>query len=332
MRKPLYVLCAMLLAVCAAPTAPPTPTIPVPPPAPTVPVLTLAPTIAPSPPVLITRAVSPTPISPTPIPPTLLLTPTPTRMQPLVVAHRGGAALMPENTLAAFENALKIGVDMVETDVHLSKDGELIVMHDPDVSRTTDGRGQIGELTLAEIKRLNAAAKNARGGVSHQAVPTLGELLDVVRGKGKIQIEIKLGAGSARYPGIERKVVDAITARGMMSDVLIISFDFPTLKEIKSLDARLKTGALVTAAWMGSRSLASPERVVAEALDATGADYFMPPGNTVSAELAHAVRARGLKIGVWTVNAEPEMRRLAGLGVDAITSDDPIELKRVLGK
>ena len=81
----------------------------------------------------------------------------------LVVAHRGGAALAPENTLAAFDNALKIGVDMVECDVHLSQDGELVVMHDPDLARTTNGTGQINGLTLAELKKLNAAAKFSHG-------------------------------------------------------------------------------------------------------------------------------------------------------------------------
>jgi glycerophosphoryl diester phosphodiesterase len=250
----------------------------------------------------------------------------------LVVAHRGGAALAPENTLAAFENALKIGVDMVETDVHLSKDGELVIMHDFTVSRTTDGTGEIRDLTLAEIKKLNAAAKFTGGTFPAQPVPTLGELLDLVKGKAGIQIEIKVGAGNARYPGIENKVVEAINARGMTDDVIIISFDFPTLKEIKTIDPRLKTGALVNAGWMSSRLLASPERILADAMDPTGADYFMPPASTVFDELVKAVHARGLKIGTWTVNVPQDMKRLAGWGVDAITSDKPDELKRVLGR
>lgn len=253
---------------------------------------------------------------------------------PLVVAHGGGAALAPENTLAAFENALQIGVDMVECDVHLSKDDELIVMHDFTVSRTTNGTGEIRDLTLAEIKKLNAAAKFPGGTlrVPAQAVPTLGELLDLVKGKAGIQIEIKTGAGSARYPGIERKVVDAVNARGMADQVIIISFDFPTLKEVMAIDPRLKTGALVNAGWMSSRMLAAPERIIADAIDATGADYFMPSFGTVFPELVTAVHARGLKIGTWTVNTPQEMKRLANLGVDAITSDKPDELKRVLGR
>jgi len=254
------------------------------------------------------------------------------RQTPLIVAHRGGAALAPENTLAAFENALKLGVDMVECDVHLTKDGEVIVMHDFTVSRTTNGSGEIRDLTLAEIKKLNAAAKFPGGNFPAQSVPTLGELLDLVKGKADIQIEIKLSAGNTRYPGIERQVVELINGRGMTDNVIIISFDFPTLKEVKAIDPRLKTGALVNTAWMSSRMLAAPERILADAIDATGADYFMPPFGAVFPALVTAVHARGLKIGTWTVNVPQDMQRLAGYGVDAITTDQPDLLRQALGK
>ena len=201
-------------------------------------------------------------------------TPTLAPASPLVVAHRGGAALAPENTLGAFENALKIGVDQVECDVHVSQDGELIVMHDPNVSRTTDGNGQISQMTLAEIKKLNAAAKFSGGAWPAQPPPTLGELLDLVKGKAGIQIEIKLAAGNARYPGIEKKVADALAERGMTDKAIVISFDFPTLKDIKAIDPRLKTGALVNAQWMMGRMTKSPDEIVGEVAQATGADYF----------------------------------------------------------
>jgi glycerophosphoryl diester phosphodiesterase len=250
----------------------------------------------------------------------------------LVVAHRGGAALAPENTLAAFENALKLGVDQVECDVHLSKDGELVVMHDPDVSRTTTGVGQISELTLVEIKKLNAAAKFTGGAFAAQPPPTLGELLDLVKGKAGIQIEIKLAAGNARYPGIEKKVVDALAARGMTERAIVISFDFPTIKDVKAIDPRIKTGALVNSQWMSARMTKTPEQIVDEAVQATGADYFMPAAGSVSQALIQAAHARGLKMGAWTVDAASDMRRLAGWGVDAITSNRPDELKSVLGR
>lgn len=249
---------------------------------------------------------------------------------PLVVAHRGGAALAPENTLGAFANAIQLGVDMVECDVHLSKDGHVIVMHDAEVSRTTNGRGYISDLTLAELKQLNAAAKFS-GGYAAQTVPTLDELLDLVKGKTPIQIEIKVDAKGQRYAGIEQKVVDAVRARGMINQVIVISFDFPTLKEVKRLEPRIATGALVRADWFSARGN-NVERIVQDAIDATGADYFMPTYAPVTEALVNAVHARGLKIGVWTVDNASDMTRLAGWGVDAITTNRPDELKRVLGK
>lgn len=267
-------------------------------------------------------------------PQTSSLPPSPTRkgneseVRTLIVAHRGGAALAPENTLGAFEHALKLGVDMVECDVHLSKDGELIVMHDPSVSTTTNGTGLIADLTLAEIQKLDAAARSSLRGWSPQAVPTLGEVLDLVKGKTGIQIEIKL-AGNTRYPSIEKKVVDAVNARGMTNDVIIISFDFPTLKQVKAIDSRIKTGALVRADWF---MLRSPEKAVSDAIEQTGADYFMPTASPVNQAIVDAAHARGIKMGVWTVNVASEMKRYAGFGVDAITTDRPDELKKTLGR
>lgn len=255
--------------------------------------------------------------------------PTNTTSKTLVVAHRGGAALAPENTLFAFENALKLGVDMVECDVHLSKDGQVVVMHDPDVSRTTNGRGLISDLTSAELRQLNASAKFSGGSVPVQPVPTLGELLDLVKGKTGIQIEIKLSASNTRYPGIEQKVIDLVNARGMANDVIIISFDFPTLTQVKQIDARIKIGALVRADWF---LLRSPEKSVSDAIEQTGADYFMPTASPVNQAIVEAAHARGIKMGVWTVDTLSDMKRYAEYGVDAITTNRPDELKRVLGR
>ncbi|MBI5031134.1 MAG: hypothetical protein HZB51_11445 [Chloroflexi bacterium] len=249
-------------------------------------------------------------------------------VRPLVVAHRGGAALAPENTLAAFENAIQLGVDMVECDVHLSKDGELIVMHDPNVSTTTNGVGQISNLPLADLKKLNAAAKFA-GGYAPQTIPTLGELLDLVKGKVDIQIEIKNAAGGGRYAGIEKQVVDAVNSRGMTNNVIIISFDFGVLKDVQAIDPRIKTGALVRADWFQTRS---PEKSIADAVEQTGAAYFMPTAGPVTQAIVNAAHARGIKMGVWTVDAESDMKRYSGYGIDALTTNRPDLLQRVLEK
>jgi len=251
----------------------------------------------------------------------------------LVVAHRGGAALAPENTLGAFKKAVQLGVDMVECDVHLSQDGELVVMHDPDLTRTTDGKGLISDYPLAELKKLNAAAKFGGGTwPAVEPIPTLGEVLDAVKGKAGVQIEIKVPKFRGRYPGIEQKVIDAVKSRGMADQVLIISFDFPTLVDVKKLDPHIQTGALTDASWMLARANKSPEEIVDEIVKSTGADYYLPAAGGVTEALIKAAHARGLKIGTWTVDAPADMERLAKQGIDGITTNKPDELKRVLGK
>ncbi len=265
--------------------------------------------------------------------PTSVPTPT-TQTWPeiLTVAHRGGAALAPENTLGAFANAISIGVDMVECDVHLSKDGELVVMHDPDLTRTTDGRGFIYQMNLSELAGLNAAAKFRAAAWPVEPVPTLGQVLDLVQGKTSIQIEIKVEKFLGRYTGIEQKVIDAVTARGMVDDVVIISFDFPTIAEVKKLDPRFKTGALMSTVDLNQSSKNPYDQYVEEIIQQTNADYIMPSSAAVSDLLIKAAHARGLKMGVWTVNTAGEMRRMAEWGVDAITTNDSVLLKQVLGK
>ncbi|MEW5850581.1 MAG: glycerophosphodiester phosphodiesterase family protein [Myxococcota bacterium] len=249
---------------------------------------------------------------------------------PVIAAHRGGVALGPENTLGTFVRALQLGVDQVECDVHLSKDGELVVIHDPDVARTTNGTGEVRRMTLGDIRKLNAAAKVM--GHPEQAVPNLGEVLSLVRGKAGVQIEVKTARDSSRYPGIERRLVEVIRSHEMTHAVLVSSFDFPTLREIKAADPCIRTGALVDATWMETRRAASPEQLVMEIIRDTSADDIVVPARTVSRELVQAAHAHGRRIAAWTVNTAARARTLASWGVDALITDDPAALKDALGR
>lgn len=143
----------------------------------------------------------------------------------MLVAHRGGAGLAPENTLAAFERGIAEKADAVEMDVHLSKDGAVIISHDAILGRTTDKTGVIADLTLAELKTFNAAAKFQGGATAAQQVPTLDEVVKLVNGRVGMQVEIKVMAGGSRYPGIEQKVVDILRQGNMIEKSVIISFD-----------------------------------------------------------------------------------------------------------
>ena len=248
----------------------------------------------------------------------------------MLVAHRGGAGLAPENTLAAFERGIAEKADAVEMDVHLSKDGAVIVCHDPILGRTTDKTGTIADLTLAEIKTFNAAAKFTGGATAAQQVPTLDEVVKLVNGRVGMQVEIKLKADGSRYAGIEQKVVDILRQGNMIEKSVIISFDWPTLQEIKKIEPKLKTGALASATTAYRQYPTSAQ--MAQAVKAVGADYFGPEKSYLNAELMAELRKVGVGGGAWTVDDPAEMKKLAALNPDFLTTNRPDLLRGVLGR
>lgn len=246
---------------------------------------------------------------------------TPTAHKLVLVGHRGGAGLAAENTLAAFRKGIETGIDAIELDVHLTKDGALVVMHDPDVSRTTDGTGSIGSMTLAEVKRLNAAARSTTT-KEPQEVPTLNQVLTLAAAnKVDVYIEVKVPP-TGRYPGIEAKVAQAVRQAGLTGHVLIICFDLPTLQDIKAQDASLPTGWLMQRSGIPTEGRASPEALVGLAKKG-GVDNLGLSRDYLSPEIIAAAHTQGLTVGVWTVDDPAEMRRFADWGVDAITSNRP---------
>lgn len=250
--------------------------------------------------------------------------------RPLRVAHRGGAGLAPENTLAAFQLGLQYQADAVELDLHMSKDGALIVMHDADLKHATGTAGAISAFTLAELQQLDAAATYRRRSraIEPQRIPTLQGVLELVRGRARVQIEIKLDADRRRYPDIEAKVVDVVRRYDMIGEVVVISFDFPTLRAITALEPRLSTGALISA-LPGSR-LGRQAEGAAEALAGRGFCYVGAKYTCMTAAFAQALRARDLRPGVWTVNDAANIRKFAEMGVDFITSDRPDLLQALI--
>ena len=149
----------------------------------------------------------------------------------LVVAHRGGAALGTENSISTIALGIAAGADMVEVDVHMTADSQLVVCHDATVNRTTEGRGRIEEMTLAEIKKLHLEGTD-------EAMPTLEEVLSAVRGKCALLLEIK--KKQHQYVGIEKHVVQLVRDYGMSDQVVIQSFNKPVLEDIHRLDPELR--------------------------------------------------------------------------------------------
>ncbi|HET7341905.1 MAG TPA: glycerophosphodiester phosphodiesterase family protein [Methylomirabilota bacterium] len=248
-----------------------------------------------------------------------------------VAAHRGGAALAPENSLAAFRNAVALGADALEFDVHLTSDGEPVVIHDATLDRTTTGHGAVGDTTLAKVRALHL--RDRAGAVTAERVPTLGEVLDVAAASPSIQVlpEIKTGPGGRRYPGIEGRLIAMLQARGLLDErATVQAFEDVTLKRLHELEPTLRTMFLVSQGRVASAGVEAVEAV--RWATAAGASDLGIDHRLVDARLVTAARDAHLRVAAWTVNEESELRRLADLGVDCVMSDRPDLALTVVGR
>ena len=246
---------------------------------------------------------------------------------PLVAAHRGGAALWPENSLHAFRNALALGADLVETDVHLSADGEVMVLHDPTLERTTSGRGAVRDLTREAIAKVRL--KGSDGTLSEETVPTLAALLDLIQpSPASLLLEIKTDVAKRRYPDIEEKALALVKARQLLSRVRVMAFEEETIRCVRQLEPAVRTVLLV------GRRTAYGERTadIVSRVSAVGAHDLGVDHRVLDADLAAAVRANGLGLAAWTVDDERDIRRVIELGVDIVISDRPDLALRLRGR
>jgi glycerophosphoryl diester phosphodiesterase len=243
---------------------------------------------------------------------------------PLVVAHRGASSTHPENTLRAFEAALALGAPVVELDVRLTADGRAVVMHDPDVSRTTNSRGLVHELTLDEVRRLDAGGGRGRAGV-----PTLAEVLELVSGRAGVVIEIKNLPGDPAYaPDGEPSVAVAVAELdrvGFDGPVLVVSFNPRSIAVARSTGAGVFTGLLTTDAI-------APDDGLVFARD-QGHEFLLPGSRGLlraGLDVVERARAAGVRLGTWTVDDPALFRRLIDAGLDAVATNDPAMGLRVL--
>jgi glycerophosphoryl diester phosphodiesterase len=233
--------------------------------------------------------------------------------QPQIFAHRGAKAVAPENTLPAFQQALEMGVDGIELDVHLSRDGQLVVIHDFHVDKTTTGLGPVRTFTAAELARLDAGSHfdPAFAGVG---VPTLVEVFDLIGDRCRINVEIK---NEEAHGGYEvEALVDLIQQRNLYDQVIVSSFNPITLIKLRWADPKVRLGLLyfeelpahLRMAWFSP--ILRPEAL-------------HPHHRLVNASLVAWAREKGCAVNTWTVNDVGEAQRLAALGVDAIITDVP---------
>jgi glycerophosphoryl diester phosphodiesterase len=220
-----------------------------------------------------------------------------------IYAHRGASIEFPENTLAAFRRAIEVGAPGAELDVHLTKDGEAVVIHDETVDRTTNGRGWVQDLTLADIRDLDAG--------DGERIPTLAEVLELCEGKLVLDIEVKEGRAAA-------KVLEEL-ARFPDQRWLISSFVWSSLRYVRDHAPDAELWVLWPSAT--DEAIAFGKKVGATVLNL---EY-----RTVDADTVARVREAGMDVGVWTVNDRAEAERFRDLGVVDICTDDPASLLTV---
>jgi glycerophosphoryl diester phosphodiesterase len=239
--------------------------------------------------------------------------------RPRVFGHRGAMGHAPENTFASFERAVEIGVDAIELDVHLSADDEVVVIHDHELNRTTNGQGVVHDLTLAQLKRLDAGAHFGPEWAG-QRIPTLAEVLAWARRRCVLDIEIK--GGPWPYPGIEARVVDLIRRHQMVDQTIVISFDHPTVARVKALAPEIAAGTLYSC---------RPVDPVRVALDA-GADAILPFWAYCDPRTVERAHAAGLSVHPWATSDPDLIELLAGIDVDSICSNHPDRVVGVIGR
>jgi len=230
---------------------------------------------------------------------------------PLVIAHRGASGVLPENTLPAFALAIEQRADMIETDLHRTRDGAIVITHDEDLAGL-GGRGEIADATLAELRSLDAG-----GG---ERVPTIDELLDGFGRRIAFNLELKRGA-AAFYEGMEAAALAAVDARGLQERTLFSSFYDPVLARLRALAPAARVGLLLSRRY--------PQDAVARAR-ALGAEALHPEAVLVDEAFVDAAHEAGLAVYVFTVDDPAEMRRLLAIGVDGLFTNHPDRMRQIM--
>lgn len=234
-----------------------------------------------------------------------------TGQPPLVIAHRGASGHRPENTLPAFALAVEQRADMIETDLHRTRDGAVVITHDEDLSGL-GGSGEIADATLAELRALDAG--------DGESIPTLDEILDRFGPRIAFNLELKRGTAGA-YAGLEEAALAAVSVRGLEQRTLFSSFYDPLLARLRALAPAARVGLLISRRY--------PQGAIARA-QALGAEALHPEASLVEPALVEAAHAAGLAVYGFTVDAPAEMRRLLGMGVDGLFTNYPDRLRGIL--
>ncbi len=231
----------------------------------------------------------------------------------LIIGHKGASSIAPENTLKAFQKAIELKADYVEFDIQLTKDGEIVIIHDFDTFNATGVKGLIEDMTLDQIKSLDAG--------EGEKIPTIRELISIVRKKIGLQIEIK-------SINLLDKLIHILREENLISTSIVSSFILNELLKLKLLEPSLKVGLLLSA------DLVRPKLIKRKIEKIAKNNFYSihPPFTTINKEIVDFAHSYGLKVIVWTVNDREIMENLIELAVDGIITDDISLANEVLGR
>ncbi len=237
---------------------------------------------------------------------------------PLAIAHRGDPIVKPQNTKGTFLSAMEYDIDMIETDINMTKDGELVVIHDQKVDITSDGSGLVIDHTLSELKKLDFGSWMGPD-MGPETILTLEEFIELTKdGVAALNIEIK--NGPLKYKGVDDKLINILESCDMINRVIISSFDHKLLKDLKEKCPELLTGILYNAGLIDH---------IKPVKDAK-ADAAHPDHAHMTAESIKALKDEGFFVNVWTVDDEEDIRRMIDLGVSGIISNFPGKLCEII--
>ncbi|QGU96322.1 glycerophosphodiester phosphodiesterase [Clostridium bovifaecis] len=236
-------------------------------------------------------------------------------------AHRGASGYFPENTMLAFEKALAMGATGIETDIQMTKDGVLVLLHDEKLERTTDGTGFIKDYTYNELLKLDAGSyfsKEFKG----LKIPTLEEFFQFAKDT-TLQLDLELKNSIIQYPAIEKKVINMIKKYDMTNRVIVSSFNHYSLIKLKNISKKIKIGLLYAAI------LRHPERYA----KALGAEALHPHFIAINnPQVIKKIKEAKILINTYTINDESYMKRFIDFEVDGITTNYPDRLSSLLQK
>jgi glycerophosphoryl diester phosphodiesterase len=250
--------------------------------------------------------------------------------KPMVIAHRGASAYAPENTLAAFRKAMEMEADALEIDVRQTKDGYLVIMHDATVDRTTNGRGRVDELTLAEVRRLDAGSSFNASFIGEQ-IPTLEEVLALLDSKhacGVLVVELKEGSENG---SVESKIIGAVERSGKQKQVILKSFDKDVLARFKTLEPEIPR-LFVYAFRIPWLNLIVGTSVSSGSVFDADVQFLQAHWYLLSQSFTQTAHEKGFKVVAWGIDDEEAMRKAIEYGVDGIETDKPDVARRIISE